>query len=181
MSKNNKMEIPVMFCFDKNYVIPAAVTFLSILENADKNYDYHFFILHSDINEYQQIKLQETIKDYSNIAKLDFINMEHRFEDLWKKAYSEGHFSKEVMYKILIASIFPQYDKIIVSDVDVVFVGDISKSYTEFDCNEDCYLAGVKPIGKINNYLETYKEKWTEEEIKKIGTICGGYLVANLK
>ena len=181
MKKNTRIEIPVMFCFDRNYVIPAAVTFLSILENADKNYDYHFYVLHSDINEYQQLKLQDTIKDYSDIAKLDFINMEHRFEDLWKKFYKGGHYAKEVMYKILIASIFPQYEKIVVSDVDVVFTGDISKSYTELNCDEDFYLAGVKPIGKINDYLETYKEKWSKEEIKKIGTICGGYLVANLK
>jgi len=181
MNKKKKTEIPIMFCFDKNYVIPAAVTFYSILEHANKEYDYHFYVLHSDINKVQQKKLKETIKEFQDIVTLDFINMEHRFEDIWNKIYQGGHFSKEVTYKILIASIFPQYEKIIVTDVDVVFLGDLSPSYIDFDVNGDYYVGGIKPIGKINSYLENYRSKWTDEEIKKLGHICGGYLVANLK
>ena len=37
MKKNTRIEIPVMFCFDRNYVIPGAVTFLSILTLVNKN------------------------------------------------------------------------------------------------------------------------------------------------
>ncbi len=181
MNKKKKTEIPIMFCFDKNYVIPAAVTFYSILEHANKDYCYHFYVLHSDINKIQQKKLKETIEEFQEMVELDFINMSHRFEDIWNKIYQGGHFSKEVMYKILIASIFPQYEKIIVTDVDVVFLGDLSPSYIDFDVNGDYYIGGIKPIGKINAYLENYRSKWTDEEIKKLGHICGGYLVANLK
>ena len=32
--------IPVVHCFDNNYVLPAAVAFYSLLENADSNYFY---------------------------------------------------------------------------------------------------------------------------------------------
>ena len=181
MITKQKKEIPIMFCFDKNYVIPAAVTFYSLLEHADPSYQYHFFVLHSDISKLQQEKLYETIKEFGNMVKLDFINMEHRFDELWAKIYKGGHFSKEVMYKLLIASIFPQYDKLIMTDVDVVFLGDVSKSYIDLDCNDDIYIAGVRPIGKINYYIENYRKLWSDEEIKKLGHICGGYLVANLK
>lgn len=181
MTTKPKVEIPIMFCFDKNYVIPAAVTFYSLLEHADKNYHYHFYVLHSDISKLQQEKLQETIKDFGEMAELEFVDMAHRFDEIWKRIYKGGHFAKEVMYKLLIASIFPQYDKLIVTDVDVVFLGDVSKSYTELDCNDDIYIAGVRPIGKINSYMENYKEQWSDEEIQKLGHICGGYLVANLK
>ena len=31
-----KIEIPIMFCFDKNYVIPASVAFYSLLEHAKR-------------------------------------------------------------------------------------------------------------------------------------------------
>lgn len=181
MNKKKKIEIPVMFCFDKNYVIPAAVAFYSLLENANKNYQYHFYVLHSDISEQQQEKLQQTICEFKDYATLEFIDMNQRFDDLWNQIYKGGHFSKEVMYKILIASIFPQYDKIIVTDVDVVFLGDISPSYLEFDCEEDYYIAGIKPIGKIKDYMKNYESAWSKEEIKKLGHMCGGYLVANLK
>ena len=36
--------IPVMFCFDTNYVIPAAVAFYSLMEHANKKYNYtHYY------------------------------------------------------------------------------------------------------------------------------------------
>lgn len=176
-----KKELPIMFCFDKNYVIQASVAFYSLMENANKKYNYKFYVLHSDINEIQQEKLQETVKKFEN-CKIEFVNMNHRLEKEWKKSYRGDHFSKEVMYKLLVASLFPQYDKIIISDVDVVFLGDISESYFELDAiKDDVYLAGIKPIGKVKSYLENYKNQWSIEEIKKLGDICGGYLVMNLK
>lgn len=176
-----KKEIPIMFCFDKNYVIPAGVAFFSLMEHANQNYNYKFYILHSDINENQQERLKETVANYDN-CKIEFINMQNRLEKEWKKSYRGDHFSKEVMYKLLTASIFPQYDKLIVSDVDVVFLGDISQSYFELDAiKDDVYIAGVKPVGKTYDYFENYKSQWTENEIKQLGETCGGYLVMNLK
>ena len=176
-----KKEIPIMFCFDKNYVIPAAVAFYSLLQFADKKYKYIFYVLHSDITENQQQKLRDTIKEFDN-CELKFVDMAHRLEKEWQKSYRGDHFSKEVMYKLLTASLFPQYDKIIISDVDVVFLDDISNSYFELDAiKDDAYIAGVKPIGKIKNYFDNYKNQWSNEEIEKLGEICGGYLVMNLK
>jgi len=121
LARETKINIPIMFCFDKNYVIPAAVAFYSLMENASKNYNYTFYILHSDIEEKQELKLKETIKEFKN-CELEFINMDNKLEDFWKENYKGGHFSKEVMYKLLVASLFPNLDKIIVSDVDVVFL-----------------------------------------------------------
>ena len=48
--KENKMantrttEIPLMFCFDNNYVTPAAVAFYSLLEHANKDFSYKLFV-----------------------------------------------------------------------------------------------------------------------------------------
>ena len=176
-----KQEIPIMFCFDNNYVIPAAVAFYSLLEHANKEYDYKFYILHTDITKENQEKLIENVKIFSDFSELIFVNMENKFEDLWETISTKGHFSKEVMYKILVASIFPIYEKIIVSDVDVVFLGDISESYFCLDTNDDYYLAGVKMIGKMQWYLDQLLGTFTRDEIEKLGGFCGGYIVFNLK
>ena len=162
----NKQEIPLMFCFDNNYVIPAAVAFYSLLEHANKDYKYTMYVLHTDISYENQEKLQETIKPFSDFAELIFVDMENKFEGLWDRIATKGHFSKEVMYKVLVASIFPKYDKIIVSDVDVVFLNDISQSYFDLDVSEDYYLAGVKMIGKMKWYLDQYLQWFTEEEVE---------------
>lgn len=177
MKKNT---IPIAYCFDNNYVIPAAVAFYSLLENSSDKYFYDMYIMHSDISLENQEKLISTIDQFPN-ASLNFIDMNHRFDELWEKISTKGHFSKEVMYKTLVASIFPEHDKIVVSDVDVVFLGDISDSYTEFDVSEDYYLAGVKMVGKITPYMNLYKKEFTEEEIEKLSGFCGGYIIFNLK
>ena len=177
----NKQEIPLMFCFDNNYVLPAAVAFYSLLEHANRNYYYKLYILHTDISKYNQKKLIENVKEFSEFSELIFVDMENKFEGLWERIETKGHFSKEVMYKVLVASIFPIYDKIIVSDVDVVFLNDISESYFAIDSSEDYYLAGVKMIGKMKWYMDQYLKFFTEEEVEKLSGFCGGYLVFNLK
>lgn len=177
----NKQEIPLMFCFDNNYVIPAAVAFYSLLEHANRNYYYKLYILHTDISKRNQEKLIENVKEFSSFSELIFVDMENKFEELWEVISEKGHFSKEVMYKILVPSIFPIYDKIIVSDVDVVFLNDISESYFMIDKDEDYYLAGIKMIGKMQWYLEQLSNQFTKEEIEKLGGFCGGYIVFNLK
>lgn len=175
-------EIPMMFCFDKNYVIPASVAFYSMLEHASKKYKYILNILHTDISKEDQENLIKTLQPFANNYEIKFINMNNKFDDIWKKLKSKVHFSKEVLYKLLVASLFPQYDKIIVSDVDVVFLEDISASYFSLDVDKDkCYLAGVKQLGFLKNFNNVYDGKFTDEEIKSLNGFCGGYIVFNLK
>ena len=177
----NKKEIPLMFCFDNNYVIPAAVAFYSLLEHANREYYYKLYILHTDISLRNQEKLKENVKEFSDFSELIFVDMENKFQDLWVTISTKGHFSKEVMYKILVANIFPIYDKIIVSDVDVVFLNDISESFFEIDASEDYYLAGTKIIGKMKWYMDQYLQWFSKEEVERLSGFCGGYIVFNLK
>ena len=180
-SSSEKEIIPIMFCFDKNYVIPASVAFYSLLEHADKNYYYKFYVLNNDISKEQQDKLKITLEPFNDYYDITFIDMAGKFEDAWEKLKSKAHFSKEVLYKLLVASIFPQYDKIIVTDVDVVFLGDISKSYFSFDLSENIYVAGVKPISILKQFNDVYDGKFLPAVISKLSSVCGGYLVFNLK
>lgn len=78
------MDIPVLHFFNNKYVIPAAVSFYSMLENADKNYNYILYVGHSDITKENQEKLKKTIENFSN-AQLNFIDMDNKFDDLFKK------------------------------------------------------------------------------------------------
>ena len=42
-------QIPVFFTFDRNYVIPAAVAFHSLLRQADPQYEYRLYVLHTGL------------------------------------------------------------------------------------------------------------------------------------
>ena len=176
-------EIPVMHCFDNNYVIPAAVSFFSMLKNADQRYFYRLFVLHSDITIQNQQKLIKLVRGFGN-ADLEFIDMNNQFKDLWKAMPNTDHLSKEVLYKLVASVIFPQYDKLIITDVDVVFLGDIAPSINSFNPDDDVYFAGVRQINPdksfLRDYYEGYKKAFSSLEYSQI-KVCGGYLVANLK
>jgi lipopolysaccharide biosynthesis glycosyltransferase len=168
-----------MFCFNNEYTIPAAVAFRSLLENASKDYFYKLHVLHTDITLENREKLQEIEVEFQRHASLEFLHMQNRFEDLWKKTKTKGHYSKEAFYKLIAPSLFPQYEKIIISDVDVVFLGDVSPSYFSFDPAEDIYVAGVGGVGKILHIRDDYKKNFSQEEIRKL-VIGAGYMVYNL-
>lgn len=85
------------------------------------------------------------VSDFKN-AKLIFIDMQNKFQDLFTETNFKGHFTKEIYYKFIVPSLLPEFEKVIVTDVDVVFTGDISKDYMEFNVDEDYYFAGVRCI-----------------------------------
>lgn len=184
MKNTQRVEIPVMHSFDNNYVIPAAVSFHSMLKYADPQYDYRLFVLHSDITWQNQEKLTKLVEQFPN-ASIEFMNMSHQFDGLLSQGMDHGHLTKEVLYKLLAPSIFPQYDRMIITDVDVIFQGDIAPSYFVFEQNSTAYYAGVRQINPPGTFLRDYynncyKKELDAEEFSQI-KICGGYLVVNLK
>lgn len=111
--------------------------------------------------------------------------MQGRFQTEWARLGLQAHFAKEVFYKILLTSHFPQFSKVIISDVDVVFLGDISEGFLALDSKEDFYIAGVKAnnpnaIYPLTGWKEGYRHfsKDAFEAVKN--GIGGGYLIANL-
>jgi len=185
MIEHKTIEIPIMHCFDNNYVIPAAVSFSSMLSHADPQYHYKLYVLHSDITIQNQKKLSDLVSGYQN-ASLEFINMNDRLNDIWSSCDTDhGHLRKEVLYKLLAPSLFPQYEKLIITDVDVVFSGDIAPSYFVLDQHPHAYYAGVRHVnlkGTVlrDYYNNNYKKQLDSEEFSQL-KICGGYLVANLE
>lgn len=185
--------IPMMFCFDKNYAIPAAVAFYSLLENNKKEalgggVEFRLYVVHNDIPLEHQNKLHETIKPFNHFAKLEFIDDNGRFNEVWHSIEAKNHFSQEMFYKLAAPSLFPQYEKIIISDVDVVFLGNVIYEFENFNTDQEYLIGGVVsnnpesffPIPK-QGYLSGYI-KFSQDELKSIQYgIAGGYLIINLK
>ena len=74
-------EIPIVTCFNNNYVSPAGVCFYSLLENADSDYKYKIYVLHNEITDENKQKLIYTIRNFKN-GSIEFIDMNNKFEDL---------------------------------------------------------------------------------------------------
>lgn len=177
------MDIPVVCCFDNRYVIPAAVALYSLMEQANAAYCYKIYVLHNDITDANARKLTTEIQKFSN-ASLEFIEMHNRFDDLFDNTSTKGHYSKEMYYKFIVSSLLPQYDKVIVTDVDVVFLGDVSVDYCTFNISDDYYFAGIKGLKKRGTWLENisdaYKKDFSCDERELLG-YAGGYYIFNCK
>ena len=174
--------IPIFFTFDNNYVEPAAVAFYSLLDKAKSDIFYEMYVLHSDITQEKQQLLVDIVNKKGN-AKLTFINTNGFLNDFWGNgsfSFSQANstFTVDTIIRCFGAKFFPQYEKIIYSDVDIIFVDDISELY-EIDM-EGKYLAGVKnPFTKYSDY-ELSHLKPEHYEMLHDKYIAGGIWVMNL-
>ena len=171
-------KIPIFFSFDDNYAAHAAVTFESLLSNANKDIFYELYVLHTKVSVQAEERLQNLLKKHNN-ATLTFINVEGLFDiEFNDEHFSTGHdnakFTIETMYRCLPTFVkeLDKYDKIIYSDVDIVVVEDISDLY-DIDL-ENKYIAGVK-VPKFLDHQFSHVDK------KFLGKyVGGGLLVLNL-
>ena len=138
--------IPIFFTFDNNYTVPAAVALFSMLNKAKDNIFYKIHILHSDISKNNQQLIKNSISGFKNFEIL-FQNTNGFLKEAWGTGNFENQnkgakFTADTLLRCFPAKFFPQYDKIIYSDVDIVFKEDISEIYsTNLD---DKYIAAVK-------------------------------------
>lgn len=176
-------EIPIFFTFDNLYVVPAGVAFHSLLQQADAAYVYRLYVLHDALSATSMQRLTEVVERatarYGKRATLEFIDIS-TFDVQANALKGKSHFSKEIYYKLVAAELFPQYDRILCSDVDVVFTGDIAPSFFLFP-GEEFHYAGVGQILESQRQAR-YVHRFTPEE-QQILTheIAAGYLLLNLK
>ena len=87
-------------------------------------------VLHSDITSSNQEKLKKVVSKFKN-ASLNFIDTQGKFENLFNDGnFSSGCsgsiFTPDTLSRCFCSKFFPQYEKIIYSDIDVIFMEDIS-------------------------------------------------------
>jgi lipopolysaccharide biosynthesis glycosyltransferase len=176
------IKIPVMHCFDNNYSIQAAASMYSMLLHANKSYDYILYVLSTDITSQNKTKLYDVVNRFTN-AELEFIDMNNRFDGLLNPSL-HTIYTKEVLYKLIAPSIFPQHNILIITDVDVIFLSDISKSYFCFESSTDKLLAGTRGIYQPDSFLVSYIDDYYNKKFDNFSLdklkVCGGYLVYHL-
>lgn len=178
----SKKDIPIFFTFNNDYVVPAAVAFFSLLNRAKTDVFYHLFVLHHDISLENQELLSSITKRFNN-AELNFVDTQNFLGEKWSKGNFEENnkknkFTVDAVVRCFASNFFPQYKKIIYSDVDVVFTDDISELW-DIDL-EDNYIAGVKNFAMKYHSVELSHLKPEHYDMLKDSYIAGGIWVLNL-
>lgn len=120
-------EIPIFFSTDDNYIPYLDVAIASLIANASKDYNYRIIVLNTGIRPENVSKIKLNERDGFVI---DFIDISRSLEKIKSHFRNVYHFSIVTYYRLFIASLFPQYDKIVYLDCDLVVLGDISKLYS---------------------------------------------------
>ncbi|MCQ2773912.1 glycosyltransferase family 8 protein [Helicobacter pylori] len=180
-------------------------------KNDNKKLFYKIHCLVDNLSLENQQKLKETLAPFSAFASVDFLDIStpnlyttsvepsaidkihEAFSQL--NIYAKTRFSKMVMCRLFLASLFPQYDKIIMFDADTLFLNDVSESF--FIPIDGYYFGAAKDFSSPKNlkHFQTEREREPRQKFslyehylkeKDMKIICEnhynvGFLIVNLK
>lgn len=170
--------IPIIFAIDDNVVVPCGVTITSLLLNAnpDAFYDIHILCETERLSAEGRTSLDEAFCECSQ-CNMHFVDVGDAFQET--VGLTTGHVTKATYYRLLIPTLFPQYDKVIYSDIDIIFQQDLSELFTNSFLNDEL-VAAVLDLA-INQ--EYYFNSKLPEAIGKSEKdyFNAGFMVMNLK
>lgn len=121
--------IPIFFASDDNYIPLMSVAITSMIKNASKDYDYQIIVLNANNISENNKKIIRGI--VSGNFTIDFYDISEYIApyvtDLSLRL--RDYYSLAIYYRIFIPTLFPQFDKVIYLDGDLVVPGDISRLY----------------------------------------------------
>lgn len=132
--------VPIVFAFDNNLILPACVCISSLMMNAREDTFYDIFILHSRKLALERDRLGR-IPDYYPNCRIRYRLVDETFD----AAFEIRGITTPAYYRLLIPELIPEYDKVIYSDVDVIFRMDLAELY-RLDIS-DYYLAATRDLG----------------------------------
>lgn len=172
-----KHEIPVFFACDDNYIPFLGTALHTMIKNASKDYHYKAIVLNAGIKEENKNRIhalenENLTIEFFNISELitkHYENLALRLRD---------YYSVAIYYRMFIPTLFPQYEKAIYLDADLILVGDISELY-------NTNIEG-KLVGAINDRLVLDVPEFAAYATNAVGVPAheyfnSGVLVMNLK
>ena len=174
----NRKEIPLVFAVDDNYAPFLSVALNSILKNVNDNYFLKVYILNTGISKPNEEKIIKLAKSFSSNVDVEYIDVTARLDGLHEKIHLRDYYTKAIYYRIFIPSLFPNYDKIIYVDCDIVLLKDISELYN--------VELGDNIIGAVHEEAMTsydcfgiYSEEFLD--VPRLDYFNSGLLVINTK
>lgn len=147
-----KKEIPVFFTIDESYAPPLAVALNSAIKKSNPERQYRAIILYQDLTQKTMDRLQSLEKE--NFA-IEFIPMKSEFESITDSMSNRlrcDYFTLTIYFRLFIPKMFPQYEKGIYIDSDIVLNRDIAELY-DIDLKDnyigacpDLSIAGAQPL-----------------------------------
>ncbi len=153
--ENNLEVIPIFFAIDDGYMPFLAVALESLIENSSKKYYYSIKILYTNISEENKKKINKYKRENVNI---EFVDLNYYIEKVKDKLYTRDYYTNTTYFRLFIANLYPQYNKAIYLDSDIVVLGDIAELYNQ-DMGDNLIAAAPDDVIQTTKVFQEYAEK----------------------
>ena len=156
-----KMPVPIFFTIDDSYAAYMAMALYSLMENADPQYKYTVYVIYQDLAEQNRKRISSMCKDNFEIIFRQMSDMVHGINDDKAGKLRCDYSTYTIYYRLFLADMFPQYDKGLYLDSDIVVSGDISElCLTDLGNNilGACADMSVSGVEVIASYMEMLSE-----------------------
>lgn len=153
MKQKNK--IPIFFAVDDEYIPFLAVALQSLIENSKKENYYLIKILYTNITEENQNKIKKYEAENINI---EFVFLSYYINKVKNKLYTRDYYSKTTYFRLFIPDLYPQFDKVLYLDSDIVILSDVADLYNE-DMESNLLAAAPDDVVQTIEVFREYAEK----------------------
>lgn len=167
--------IPIFFAVDDNYAPYLAVAMRSLIDNASPDREYHLYILIDKLSRENADILCSMARPN---VRIETVKVTDKLDTLGDKLHLRDYYTKTTYYRFFIPALFPEYDRGLYLDCDIVVTGDVAELYdTEMG---NCILAAAPEEVMLEvDVFGTYTE--TVLDIPRNEYFSAGIMVMNLE
>ncbi len=163
---NNKKDVVLFFACEESYAPFFGVSLESIRDHADENRNYVIKCLYTGNIEKET---RDTITGEYSKGNIDveFVDITDDIKDVFGKLHTRDYYTKTTYYRLFIPRLYPEYDKVLYLDSDIVLKTDVAELY-DVELGENYVGAipdeSVQLIKEFQDYTEnrirvrSYKE-----------------------
>ena len=151
----NIREIPIFFAVDDGYCPFLAVAIQSMIDNASPENHYSIKVLNTDISRENKDKISKYKRE--NIS-IEFVDLNYYIRKVKDKLYTRDYYSKTTYFRLFIPNLYPQYDKVLYLDSDIVILDDIANLF-DTDLGDNLVAAAPDDVIQFHPVFQTYAEK----------------------
>ncbi len=170
--------IPVFFTIDEGYAPYLDCAIRSMMDNADRSRSYKIHVLHENLTEESIQRLKSAVQPPFSI---EFTQMKEGLESITDREENKlrcDYFTLTIYFRLFIAEMFPEYDRGIYIDSDVIVSGDIAEL---FDTDLGDRIIGACPDHSVSSVPELGDYMEQAVGVDRYSYINSGVLLMNLK
>lgn len=124
--KQKREIVPVFFAVDDLYAPYLCVALRSLIDNSSSRYLYRIHILIDTLTEDNRALLSEMATDH---IQIEFVPVAEKLKPICEKLHMRDYYTKATYYRFFVPEMFPQYDRGVYLDCDIILTADVASLY----------------------------------------------------